>query len=315
MARHIGAEEPPHRRMAASSGMTDRTVNPGPWRDARPNGGAGGPQAPPGRRSVPKRQGGRQPGAGGPGRYSREGVPAWHRTHGRGGTVSTYPDHILRMGSQHLAELKRKAAEFERQLWDAHESLEYEMGQSSFAPEGTIDARQEAFSWSPDDGDPGGTLPAGPVPVRVPADPASVGTEPAAPAYSPEDRTAGLVSHGRQPATRRHRLRGILLAAIAAAAVAALVTVLVAARVRPQARLARQRGQGAAADRGRVPEPGRGFRTQPGQLRLRQGHPADSLGLLAADQRQQPRLRLDQDQAGRAWNLSLRPRAGRWRGR
>ena len=37
--------------------------------------------------------------------------------------MSTYPDHILRMGSQHLAELKRKAAEFERQLWDAHESL------------------------------------------------------------------------------------------------------------------------------------------------------------------------------------------------
>jgi hypothetical protein len=141
--------------------------------------------------------------------------------------VSTYPDHILRMGSQHLAELKRKAADFERQLWDAHESLEYEMGQSSFAPEGTIDARQEAFNWSPDDGEPGGTLPAGPVPVRVPADPASVGTEPAARAYSPEDRTAGLVSHGRQPATRRHRLRGILLAAIAAATVAALVTVLV----------------------------------------------------------------------------------------
>ena len=141
--------------------------------------------------------------------------------------MSTYPDHILRMGSQHLAELKRKAAEFERQLWDAHESLEYEMGQSSFAPEGTIDTRQEAFNWSPDDGDPGGTLPAGPVPVRVPADPASVGTEPAARTYSPEDRTAGLVSHGRQPATRRHRLRGILLAAIAAATVAGLVTVLV----------------------------------------------------------------------------------------
>jgi hypothetical protein len=131
------------------------------------------------------------------------------------------------MGSQHLAELKRKAAEFERQLWDAHESLEYEMGQSSLATEGTIDARQEAFNWTPGDGDTGGSLPAGPVPVRVPADPASAGTEAAARAYSPEDRTAGLVSHGRQPATRRHRLRRILLAAIAAAAVAALVTVLV----------------------------------------------------------------------------------------
>ena len=63
--------------------------------------------------------------------------------------MTTYPDHILRMGSQHLAELKRKAAEFERQLWDAHESLEYEMTQSSFAPERVTDARQEAFGWSP----------------------------------------------------------------------------------------------------------------------------------------------------------------------
>ena len=44
--------------------------------------------------------------------------------------MSTYPDHILRVGSQHLAELKRKTAEFERQLWDAHESLEQEMAQS-----------------------------------------------------------------------------------------------------------------------------------------------------------------------------------------
>ena len=140
--------------------------------------------------------------------------------------MSTYPDHILRTGSQHLAELKRKAAEFERQLWDAHESLEYEMGQSSFAPEGTIDEQQAALNWSPDDGETGDTLPAGPVPVRPPADPATAGIEPAR-AYSPEDRTAGLVSHGRQAATRRQRLRGILLAAIAAAAVAALVTVLV----------------------------------------------------------------------------------------
>ena len=56
-------------------------------------------------------------------RDRHEGVPVWHRTHARGGTVTTYPDHILRMGSQQLAELKRKAAEFERQLWDAHESL------------------------------------------------------------------------------------------------------------------------------------------------------------------------------------------------
>jgi len=53
--------------------------------------------------------------------------------------VSTYPDHILRVGSQHLAELKRKAAEFERQLWDAHESLEQEIEQTAYVPEPPID--------------------------------------------------------------------------------------------------------------------------------------------------------------------------------
>jgi hypothetical protein len=148
--------------------------------------------------------------------------------------VSTYPDHILRMGSHHLAELKRKAAEFERQLWDAHESLDYEMTQSSFAPQGVIDARQETFRWSPDVSEPAGangSPPAGPVPVRVPAGPAPAETEPA---YSAEDRTAELVSHGRPGARRRHRLRGILLAAIATAALAALVTVLVLAISRPK---------------------------------------------------------------------------------
>ena len=49
--------------------------------------------------------------------------------------MSTYPDHILRVGSQHLAELKRKTAEFERQLWDAHESLENEFEQTALVPE------------------------------------------------------------------------------------------------------------------------------------------------------------------------------------
>ena len=148
--------------------------------------------------------------------------------------MSTYPDHILRVGSQHLAELKRKAAEFERQLWDAHESLEYEVTQSSFAPQGVIDAQQEPFRWSPDISEPAGAnggRPAGPVPVRVPAGVDSADTEPAC---SPEDRTAELVSHGRPGARRRHRLRSVLLAAIATAALAALVTILVLAITRPK---------------------------------------------------------------------------------
>jgi hypothetical protein len=169
--------------------------------------------------------------------------------------VSTYPDHILRMGSQHLAELKRKAAEFERQLWDAHESLEHQIAYPTFGPTDAIDAQQQTFHWTsnddrPDDYQSDGyqsdgyrsddyhpddyqrdgaddALPAGPVPMHPLADPARSGTEPAGPAYSAEDRTTGLVNHGRHGAKRRHRLQGILAAAIGAAVLAALITMLV----------------------------------------------------------------------------------------
>ena len=82
--------------------------------------------------------------------------------------MSTYPDHILRVGSQHLAELKRKAAEFERQLWDAHESLEQELEQAASATEMLVDGRQEAFRWT-------GDTPEGHVQGR----------------HAPADRTAG----------------------------------------------------------------------------------------------------------------------------
>ena len=142
--------------------------------------------------------------------------------------MSTYPDHILRLGSQHLADLKRKAAEFERQLWDAHESLEYEMSQSSSAPDAATDALQEDFRWAPDEPDPVGTPPAVRAPARQPAEPGSGG-----PVHSPEERTADLVNHGRPRAKRRHRRRGLVLAAVTAAAVAAMVTVLVLALSRP----------------------------------------------------------------------------------
>ena len=141
--------------------------------------------------------------------------------------MTTYPDHILRMGSQHLAELKRKAAEFERQLWDAHESLDYEMTQSSYAPQDDTETGQEAFRWSQDDYEPDGALHAGPVSARPPAGAGLVAGEDTEPAYSPEDRTADLVNHGRHGARRRHRFRGVLMAAVAAAAIAAAITVLV----------------------------------------------------------------------------------------
>jgi hypothetical protein len=152
--------------------------------------------------------------------------------------VTTYPDHILRMGSEQLAELKRKAAEFERQLWDAHESLEYEMSQSSFAPQDPTGAQQEAFRWAPDEAEPDdavGVLPAGGLPERASLGSEFSGTEPAEPAYTtPQDRTADLVNHGRHGAKRRHRFRGILLAAVAVAGVAALLTVLVLDLSRPK---------------------------------------------------------------------------------
>jgi len=150
--------------------------------------------------------------------------------------VTTYPDHILRVGSQHLAELKRRAAEFERQLWDAHESLEYEITQSSFAPQDLTGARQDTFQWSP--GDSGSqnsdTGPSSrPVPAQRPADGGTTVTDPPRRAQSPEDRTTDLVNHGRHGAQRHHRFRGILLAAVAAAIVAVLVTVLVVDSSRP----------------------------------------------------------------------------------
>jgi hypothetical protein len=145
--------------------------------------------------------------------------------------VSTYSDQILRLGSQHLAELKRKAAEFERQLWDAHESLEYEMEQATLAPQPGADGRPEDFRWPGEeaaaDGN-GGPVPDGAVPGGPPT------ARGAGPVPSPEERTADLASHGRRRAKRRHRVRGIVLAAVAAAGVAALVTFLVLATSGPK---------------------------------------------------------------------------------
>ena len=182
--------------MAASSGITTGTVNPGPARMPG-RGGAAVAEAAPHRRASPITGPAARPVR--PRRNRREGVPAWHRTHARGGTVTTYPDHILRMGSQQLAELKRKAREFERQLWDAHESLEYEMTPVLVRPRGRDRHRQEAFRWGPDDGrSPRGRRPARRAATCSAHPPAGArGSEPDGPAHSPEDRTADLVNHGR----------------------------------------------------------------------------------------------------------------------
>ena len=171
--------------------------------------------------------------------------------------MSTYPDHILRVGSQHLAELKRKAAEFERQLWDAHESLEQEMEmeQAASGTDVIVDGQQEAFNWTTEDaagpnrdgravidrarapGDVGldeaGSGADGRAPVDLTPAPGDVELDAPSPAYLLDERTARLIDHGRQPPKRSHRGRNIVLTGLAIAIAAALITILVLAVSRP----------------------------------------------------------------------------------
>jgi len=154
--------------------------------------------------------------------------------------VSTYPDHILRVGSQHLAELKRKAAEFERQLWDAHELLEHEIEQTALVPElpmdevvpeAPVDAQQQSFPWTaeqqtgPDAG--------GQSQLAVARAPREVDAEAASESRSPRERTARLIDHGRRAPKPTHRGRKVVLIGLAAAVGAILLTVLVLDLVRP----------------------------------------------------------------------------------
>ena len=149
--------------------------------------------------------------------------------------VSTYPDHILRVGSEHLAELKRKAAEFERQLWDAHESLEHEMEQSATATEVLVDGQPDAFHWTADDRAPGHAAAGGrasretggqgPLDLAPTLD--DVDLDVAGAADSPTERTARLVGHGRQPPRRTHRGRKVMLTGVVIAVIAALLTIVV----------------------------------------------------------------------------------------
>jgi hypothetical protein len=172
--------------------------------------------------------------------------------------VSTYPDHILRVGSEHLAELKRKAAEFERQLWDAHESLEHEIEQTAFVPElpvdgvgverpaggsaeempvhGSgpdvlVDTEQQSFRWAADDDvSPRADGQAQLDWARAPGD---VGAAPAKRVKSHDERTARLIDHGRRPPEPAHRGRKVVLIGLAVAVGAALLTMLVLALSRP----------------------------------------------------------------------------------
>jgi hypothetical protein len=154
--------------------------------------------------------------------------------------VSTYPDYILRVGSQHLAELKRKAAEFERQLWDAHESLEQEIEQTGLVPElpmedvvpeVPVDGQQQSFRWTAEQetsGDVGGQSQ-----LAVARAPSDLDADAARGPKSREERTARLIDHGRRPPKPTHRSRKIVLIGLAAAVGAILLTVLVLDLFRP----------------------------------------------------------------------------------
>ena len=163
--------------------------------------------------------------------------------------MSTYPDHILRVGSEHLAELKRKAAEFERQLWDAHESLEHEIEQTALVPEAPadevvpevpvdrsevespVDGQQESFVWAAKVG-PGRDA-NGQTQLDLARAPSDLDADAANRAKSPDERTARLIDHGRRPPTPTHRGRRVVLIGVGVALGAALLTAMVLYLARP----------------------------------------------------------------------------------
>jgi hypothetical protein len=181
--------------------------------------------------------------------------------------VSTYPDHILRVGTEHLAELKRKAAEFEQQLWDAHESLEQEFDQDASHPEAPVDGsvpevpadgfgpdapadlfgpevpvdgygqdvaedgQQQSFRWTAEV--EAGRVVNGQTQLDLARSPSDLAADPANRARSPEERTARLVDHGRRPPKPTHRARKIILIGVAVAIGAALLTAMVVYLFRP----------------------------------------------------------------------------------
>jgi hypothetical protein len=154
--------------------------------------------------------------------------------------VSTYPDHILRVGSEQLAELKRKAAEFERQLWDAHESLENEIEQTAFIPELPMDeavpevpadGQQQSFRWTAEQ--EAGRDADGQSQLAVAQAPSDLDADAARGSKSPEERTARLIDRGRRRPKPTHRSRKIVLIGLAAAVGAVLLTILVFDLSRP----------------------------------------------------------------------------------
>lgn len=140
--------------------------------------------------------------------------------------MSTHPEYIIRLGSQRLADLKRKTAELERELWDARESLEQEIAQSAYGLDGATGELQESFRWGLEDdarlqdammGAPGAA-------GGGPGHGGAVAEGAGGPA---DDRTAALLSHGRQTAGSGHLGRRLALAAGGTVVVAVILVVLV----------------------------------------------------------------------------------------
>jgi hypothetical protein len=122
--------------------------------------------------------------------------------------VKTHFEHNTRLKSQRLADLKKKAAELERQLSAARVSLERELRQYSGDPETAPGHVQSNGHYTRGDADPGYD----------------------AQAHSPQERTEVLVNHGRRSAYYS-RLSWGRKAAIGTAVLAAAVTILVVAAV------------------------------------------------------------------------------------
>jgi hypothetical protein len=140
--------------------------------------------------------------------------------------VSTHPEYILRLGSQRLADLKRKTAELERELWDARESLEQEVAHSAYGLDGAPGELQESLRWGREDDARlqdamlGAAGMAGGGPGHGGGTAEGLGG-------TADDRTAALLSHGRPTAGGGHFGRRLALAAGGTAVVAVIVVVLV----------------------------------------------------------------------------------------
>ena len=74
----------------------------------------------------------------------------------------------------------------------------------------------------------------------------------------------------------------------------------IAAPVPDEAKLADKRGHGAERDHDRLPEPQRRVRARPAQLRLRQDHEPDLVGVRPDDERRQPAIHRREDRQARA---------------